>query len=111
LPPPGRTIVVRLPQRTSCTGPHFTFFSFNDSIVAFRSSHMKYSSCRSFFSEECGFRGWQGKNEPAVAGVHRGEFENIPKESAIAFRVLAVDDDVSSVNHRGAFLTSESRAS
>src|ERR1700737_4975474 len=42
------------------------------------------------------FRSRQRKNEPAVTGVHRGKLENIAKESAVAFRVLAVNDDVSS---------------
>jgi hypothetical protein len=39
-----------------------------------------------------------------VAGVHRGEFENIAKESAVAFRVFAINDDVGAVNHGSSVL-------
>ena len=52
------------------------------------------------------FRGRQGKNKPAVTGVHRRKFENIAKESAVAFRVLAVNDYMSAGNHRSLILTS-----
>jgi hypothetical protein len=39
--------------------------------------------------------GWrQREDEPAMAGVYRRKFENITKESAVAFRILAVNDDV-----------------
>src|SRR5208282_6100813 len=40
-----------------------------------------------------------------MAGVHCGKFENVSKKSAVAFRVFAVDDDVSSIDHRGSLLT------
>jgi hypothetical protein len=45
-------------------------------------------------------RGRQRKDEPAVTSVHRGKFENIAKESAVTFWMLAVNDDVGSVDHR-----------
>src|SRR6266851_1896371 len=57
-----------------------------------------------------GFRGRQRKNEPATACVHRWEFENIAKESTVAFRVLAVNDDMSSGDHRSSLLTAQWRA-
>src|SRR5208337_1263954 len=41
------------------------------------------------------FCGRQRKDEPAVTSIHRGKLENIAKESAIAFRILAVDDGMS----------------
>src|SRR6266851_9287775 len=50
-----------------------------------------------------GFRGRQRKDQPAVTCIDRGKFENIAKESAVAFRVLAVNDDMSSVDHRSSF--------
>jgi hypothetical protein len=52
---------------------------------------------------KCSFRGWQGKNKPAVTGVHSGKFENIAKESAVAFRILAVNDNVGSGDHGRSF--------
>src|SRR5260221_5031461 len=54
---------------------------------------------------KCNFRGRQRKNEPAMAGVHRGKLENIAKESTVAFPVLAVNDDMSSSDHCSLILT------
>ena len=48
--------------------------------------------------------GRQGKDQPAMAGVDRGELENVAKEFAVGFRVFAVDDDVSAGNHGGYLL-------
>src|SRR4029077_8954542 len=52
------------------------------------------------------FRGRQRENKPAVTGVYRLKFEDIAKEGAVAFRFLAVNDDVRSVNHRSLILIS-----
>jgi hypothetical protein len=50
-----------------------------------------------------GFSGRQGKNEPALTGIHGGKFENVAKKSAVAFRVLSVNDDVSPVDHGSSY--------
>src|SRR5271166_835229 len=41
----------------------------------------------------------QSKNQPSVARIHRLESENISKEGAIRLRVLAVHDDMRTVDH------------
>src|SRR2546429_3528931 len=48
---------------------------------------------------KCSFRSRQRENEPAVTGIHSGKFENIAKESAVAFRILAVNDSLLSGEH------------
>src|SRR5262245_30219050 len=39
------------------------------------------------------------EDQPAVAGVDGGKSEDIPKKGAISFRVLAVDDHMSAIDH------------
>jgi hypothetical protein len=44
--------------------------------------------------------GWrQREDQPSVAGVDRLVLEHITEERSISLGVLAVDDDVSTVNH------------
>jgi hypothetical protein len=48
---------------------------------------------------ECGFCGGQSKDQPSVAGIDGRKAKHVAKEDAIRFRILAVEDDVSSRNH------------
>jgi hypothetical protein len=50
------------------------------------------------------FRRRQRKDEPAVTGVHRAKFEDIAEEGAVRLRVLAVNDDVGSGDHRSSLV-------
>src|SRR5450755_2445685 len=43
---------------------------------------------------------WQRKNQPAMPRLHCRKLKNVAKESAVAVRILAINDDVSSVDHR-----------
>jgi hypothetical protein len=45
------------------------------------------------------FGGWRGENEPAVAGVNGGEFQDIAEESADGVDVFAVEDSVHAEEH------------
>ena len=40
------------------------------------------------------FGGRQGKDEPPAAGIHGGKAENVAKEGSIAFRILAIEEEV-----------------
>lgn len=99
-------MVVRLPQRCSVTGPHFTFFPFNDFISALQvvAHEVQFVQIVLLGGMKRSFRERERKDEPAVTGVHSGKIEDIAKERAVAFRVLAVNDDVSSGDHRGSFV-------
>jgi len=48
---------------------------------------------------ERGFSQGKRKDQPAVAGIHGLEAENIAKECAVGFSVLGVNDYVSTGNH------------
>src|ERR1700723_2995076 len=68
-----------------------------------------------FVGMKCRLGGWQGKNEPAVAGIDRGKIEDVAKELAVLFSIFAVDDDVSASEHddlrsKGAGSTFEARS-
>jgi hypothetical protein len=54
-----------------------------------------------FIGVKRGFGGRQRKNEPAVAGIDRGEFENVAKELAVGFGVFGVDNNVSAGEYDG----------
>src|ERR1051326_8921942 len=41
----------------------------------------------------------QTKDQPIVAKVHRGPFQNVAEESAISVRVFAVEKEMRSVDH------------
>src|SRR5262245_43608735 len=49
---------------------------------------------------ERGFRRGHREDQPAMTGVHGRETKNISEEGAIGLRVLAVDDHVSSNDHK-----------
>jgi hypothetical protein len=99
LPPPGRARVAVFPQRCSLTSETFTCFDFRSLKVAARSSHMRKSSCWSFFSEmERGLKWRHGENQPAVAGVTVGKPKHIAKKGSVGFGVLGIDNDVRSID-------------
>src|ERR1700730_7584886 len=52
------------------------------------------------------FCGRQREDQPPVASVYRGKSEDVSAESAISRRVLAVDDDMRTKDHKRAFLIS-----
>ena len=45
------------------------------------------------------FRRRQREDQPAVAGIDVREFENVAQEGAIGIGILAVNDDVCTVDH------------
>ncbi len=45
------------------------------------------------------FGGWQGEDQPVVAGVHRREPEDVPEDGTIGGRVPAVEDHMSTEDH------------
>ena len=45
------------------------------------------------------FGGRQGEDQPAMAGIDRGELEHLVEERADAVRVLGVDDRVRAGDH------------
>src|ERR1700683_1218501 len=50
---------------------------------------------------DCDFRGGKRKDQPAVAGVDRGESQDVAQESSIALSVPAVEDCMCAKNHKG----------
>src|SRR6202051_411359 len=48
---------------------------------------------------ECGFRGRQGKDQPALARIDGLEAENVAEECAVCFGVFAVEDYVRARDH------------
>ena len=52
------------------------------------------------------FGGWQTEDEPALAGIDRGELEHVAEEGAYAVGVGGEDDRVDAGDHRlGALVT------
>src|SRR6202044_1812681 len=45
------------------------------------------------------FCGWQREDQPAVTGVGVAVLQNVAEEGAVGVGVLAVEDDVSSMDH------------
>jgi len=48
---------------------------------------------------ECGFSRWQGKDQPAMAGIHGLEPENVAEKQSICLGVFGVHDYMSGKNH------------
>jgi hypothetical protein len=48
---------------------------------------------------ECGFRGRQGEDQPAVARIDGLEAEDVAEECPVRFGVFAVEDYVSAGDH------------
>src|SRR6267378_1562486 len=65
LPPPGRARVASFPQRCSLTSETVTCFDLRSLKVTARSSHMRKSSCWSFFSES-----WNAASSGGMAKIN-----------------------------------------
>ncbi len=103
LPPPGRLKVASLPQRCSFTSETETFFDLRSrkgrgDVIAHQEELVTVVMLGVV---KGGFGRREGKDEPAVAGIDRGELEHVAEEGSVGFRVLGVEDDVGSIDHAG----------
>jgi hypothetical protein len=58
---------------------------------------------------KCRFRGRQGKDQPAVTGIHTFEAEDVTKEGTVRIGVFSVKNHVSARNHFALGSCQESR--
>lgn len=48
---------------------------------------------------ESRFERRHSEDQPTVSGIYKGKFEHIAEERPVGFRILAVDDHMSAVDH------------
>src|SRR5438094_5178383 len=113
-------MVVFIPQGASSTGEQVTFLPCKDLMSAAKSSHVEHRakqvtpsmklSTDSVRGMDAGFRGRQRKDQPTFTGIHGTKSENVAKECAIGFRLVAVEEHVRASNpshHDGKFISGD----
>src|SRR5262249_52274230 len=56
-----------------------------------------------FSGMNTGFGGRQAEDQPATTGVHGAEVEDVAKEGAVLFGMIAVEEDVGTDDHKHKF--------